>query len=236
MKTVVVLPTYNEADNLALLVERIRGLQVSDLCVLVVDDNSPDGTGDIADELRRTYPEFLVEVMHRPGKLGLGTAYVQGFRKALELGADYVIQMDTDFSHPVEAIPRLLEAASRADVAVGSRYTAGGQLDPSWGWRRRFLSWGANAFVRWRTGLTLQDATGGFRCYRRQVLEAIDLGQVRSYGFGFQFETAYAIERKGFRFAEVPILFRDRAQGQSKMSLRIMAEAFWRVWEMKRRY
>ncbi|MBI4497683.1 MAG: polyprenol monophosphomannose synthase [Chloroflexi bacterium] len=236
MKTVVVLPTYNEAENLPLMVEQLRALPVVDLHVLVVDDNSPDGTGQLADELRQRYPDFVLAVLHRPGKLGLGTAYIQGFRRALELGADYVIQMDTDFSHPVEAIPRMLEAIASVDVVVGSRYTQGGQLDPSWGWRRRLLSWGANSFVRWRTGLKLQDTTGGFRCYRRRVLEALDFSRVRSDGFAFQFETAYAIQRKGFRFVEVPILFRDRTKGASKMSLRIILEAFWRAWEMKGRY
>lgn len=236
MKTIVVLPTYNEADNLSLMIERLRGLALPDLCVLVVDDNSPDGTGQVADALRAAQPEFLVEVMHRPGKLGLGTAYIQGFRRALELGADYVIQMDTDFSHPVEAIPRLLEAAGGADVVVGSRYAPGGQLDATWGWQRRLFSWGANSIIRWRTGLALRDTTGGFRCYRRKVLETLDFGKVRSDGFAFQFETAYAIHRLGFRFAEVPILFRDRARGQSKMSSRIILEALWRAWEMKGRY
>ncbi|MCX6024597.1 MAG: polyprenol monophosphomannose synthase [Chloroflexi bacterium] len=235
-KVIVVLPTYNEAENLPLMVQQLRALGIPSLRVLVVDDNSPDGTGPIADRLRRDWPDFVLEPMHRPAKAGLGTAYIAGFRRALREGADYVIQMDTDFSHPVEAIPRMLEAIKDADVVIGSRYTEGGRLDPSWGMRRRALSRGGNLFARWRNGLRVKDATGGFRCFRRNVLEQLPFDQFRAAGFSFQLETVYYVERKGFRLVEIPILFRDRTQGQSKMSLRIIAEAFWRAWEMKGRF
>lgn len=234
--TVVVLPTYNEAENLPLMIDRLRSLGVPGLRVLVVDDNSPDGTGAIADRLHGEDPGFVLPPLHRPGKQGLGTAYIAGFRRALELGADFVVQMDTDFSHPPEKIPLMLDTIKDADVVIGSRYTAGGQLDPSWGLRRRLLSRGGNMFARWRTGLKVQDCTGGFRCFRRTVLETLPWERVRTAGFGFQLETIFLVEKHGFRIKEIPILFRDRALGQSKMSLRIIAEAFLLAWQLKGRH
>lgn len=235
-KIIVVLPTYNEAENLPLMLDRLRTLGVPGLSVLVVDDNSPDGTGDIADRLHQSDPALVLEPLHRAGKQGLGTAYIAGFRRCVELGADFVVQMDTDFSHPPEKIPLMLETIEDADVVIGSRYTEGGQLDPSWGFRRRLLSRGGNMFARWRTGLNVRDCTGGFRCYRRAVLEKLPWNRVRTAGFGFQLESIFLVERHGFRIKEIPILFRDRTLGQSKMSLKIIVEAFVLAWQLKGRH
>jgi dolichol-phosphate mannosyltransferase len=232
----VVVPTYNEADNLAALAEHLLALEVPGLKLLVVDDASPDGTGDIADELARAHPG-QIEVMHRTGKLGLGTAYVAGFRHALAAGADYVVQMDADFSHSPAYVPRLLEEARRYDVVVGSRYVAGGSTDKRWSVWRYLLSWWANqCYSRLILGLNVRDATAGFKCFRRQVLEAIDLNGVGSSGYIFQVEMAYLCERLGFRVLEVPIHFEDRRIGKSKMSIPVKLEAAWRVWQIKWRY
>lgn len=228
----MVVPTYNERENLPVLVSRLRSLGIPGLSLLIADDNSPDGTGQLADELAAADPTF-VEVLHRPRKMGLGPAYIHGFQVALERGADYVIQMDADFSHPVEKIPDLLEKVRDYDVVIGSRYVPGSSLDERWGPKRRVLSGGGNAFARVMTGLPCRDVTGGFRCYRRAVLQAIDWSKVKSTGFVFQVETAYMAHRAGARFAEVPIHFTDRTAGASKMSLRIVWEAFWRVWDLR---
>ena len=231
-RTIVVVPSYNERENLTELVRRVKALAIPGLQLLIMDDNSPDGTGALADELAAADPEFL-SVVHRPGKLGLGPAYIHGYGVALERGADYVIQMDADFSHPIDKIPALLAKIPDYDVVVGSRYVAGSSLDDHWGPRRRALSGGGNAFARLMTGLPMQDVTGGFRCYRRSALQAIDWPRVKSTGFVFQVETAYMAHRAGARFCEVPIHFADRTAGTSKMSLRIVWEAFWRVWDLR---
>ena len=234
-KTIVVIPTYNERANLEAMAQELKGLGIQGLSLLVVDDNSPDGTGVVADRLAQADPEF-VTVLHRPGKMGLGTAYVMGFRWALDHGADYIIEMDADFSHPPETLWAFLKEIREYDVVVGSRYIKGGSLDPTWGMARKLLSRSGNLYARLITGLPVMDVTAGFKCFRRQVLAAIDLEHVRSEGFAFQVEMAYACHRKGFRTTEVPIHFVDRTQGHSKMSWKIVWEAFWRVLEMKRRY
>ncbi len=236
MKAVVVTPTYNEAENLPRMVDAIRRLSISGLQMLVVDDNSPDKTGEIADELAKKYPDFVAGVLHRPGKMGLGTAYINGFKHCLELGADYIIQMDADFSHPPGMLPVLLDVIRECDVAVGSRYVRGSKLGATWGFKRRLLSWGGNSYARLITGVPLRDVTGGFRCYRRRVLEGIDLDAVKSNGFAFQVEMAYVCHKNGFSLKEVPIEFNDRAYGHSKMSMDIIWEAFWTVWQVRGRY
>jgi len=236
MMTMVVIPTYNEASNLSPVVGELRALDVPDLQILVVDDNSPDGTGELADDLCRRYPgEF--HVLHRPAKMGLGSAYIAGFRFALQHGADRIVQMDADFSHSPAYVPRFLEKLNGYDVVVGSRYAEGGQLDERWSFGRYLLSWWANSvYVRLILGLKVQDATAGFKCWKRRALEAIDLDSIQSGGYVFQVEMAYVTARLGFRVLEIPIYFEDRRIGQSKMDMRIKLEAAWRVWEVKWRH
>jgi dolichol-phosphate mannosyltransferase len=234
MKIVVVLPTYNEAENLPKMVSALLALPVPDLSIMIVDDNSPDGTGRIADALASDMPE-RVGVIHRPGKLGLGTAYIQGIREALARGADAVLQMDCDFSHSPDAIPQMIHEMETCDcdVVIGSRYTKGGRLDESWGIGRKLLSWWANSvYVRMILREDLRDATGGFRLWRREVLEGIDLNRIRSSGYVFQVETIYVTQKLGYRVHEIPIYFADRQRGKSKMSFTIQAEAALRVWEV----
>ncbi len=232
----MVVPTYNEAENLAALVGELLGLGVPGLRILVVDDASPDGTGQIADGLATGYPG-VVEVMHRGGKQGLGTAYVAGFQHALRAGADFVVQMDADFSHSPAYLPTFLEAAKRYDVVIGSRYVPGGSTDERWSFWRYLLSWWANqCYSRVILGLQVRDATAGFKCFRREVLETIDLGSVGSSGYIFQVEMAYLCQRLGFRVLEVPIHFEDRRIGRSKMTVPVKLEAAWRVWQIRARY
>lgn len=232
----VVVPTYNEADNLPLLAQQLLALPVPGLHLLVIDDASPDGTGALADELARRHPD-RVSVMHRPGKLGLGTAYIAGFRRALAAGADYVVQMDADFSHSPDYVPVMLEEAQRHDIVVGSRYVPGGGTDERWSLWRYLLSWWANRiYSRAILGLEVKDATAGFKCFRRRVLEAIDLERVGSSGYIFQVEMAYLCQRLGFDAHEVPIYFEDRRIGRSKMSVPVKLEAAWRVWQIRMRY
>lgn len=235
MKTMVVMPTYNEADNLVQMVAELMTLELDGLETLIIDDNSPDGTGQIADDLAAQYAD-RVHVVHRQGKMGLGTAYITGFRYALEAGVDYVIQMDADFSHSPSYLPDLLEKIQECDVVIGSRYVPEGQVDEKWSPWRRFLSWGGNFYARVITGLRIHDTTGGFRCFRRQALLALDLDGIRSEGYAFQIEVAHACQRKGLRLCETPIYFEDRSMGLSKMSSRIILEAVWRVWEIRWRY
>lgn len=235
MKTMVVMPTYNEADNLVQIVAELMTLGLEGLHILIIDDNSPDETGQLADQLADQYAD-RVHVIHRQGKMGLGTAYVTGFRHALDSGADYVVQMDADFSHSPAYIPNFLEAMGECDVVVGSRYVPNGGVDERWSPWRRFLSWGGNAYARLVTGLRIHDATGGFRCFRRQALLQLDLGRIKSEGYAFQIEVAYACQKSGLRLCEIPIYFEDRSMGLSKMSSRIILEATWRVWQMKWRY
>jgi dolichol-phosphate mannosyltransferase len=222
----LVLPTYNEASNLEQIVSEVRDHLTQPRHVLVVDDSSPDGTGAIADRLEATYPD--VSVLHRPRKEGLGPAYVAGFREALASGADVIAQMDADFSHDPADLPRLLAAVGEADVALGSRYVPGGGVE-EWGPLRRFISRGGCAYARAMLSLGVHDLTGGFKVFRREVLEAIDLASISVFGYAFQVETTYRAIRAGFRVVELPIIFRDRRVGQSKMTKRIVLEAAWRV-------
>jgi len=235
MRIMVVMPTYNEAENLVQIVAELMTLELDGLEILIVDDDSPDGTGQIAEDLAKQYPD-RVHVIHRQHKMGLGTAYVTGFHYALGSGADYVVQMDADFSHSPSYIPVFLDKIQECDVVIGSRYVADGRIDEQWSPWRRFLSWGANAYARVITGLRVQDATGGFRCFRREALAALDLDRIRSEGYAFQIEVAYACQTKGLRLGEVPIYFEDRSMGLSKMSWWIILEAMWRVWQMRWRY
>jgi dolichol-phosphate mannosyltransferase len=231
----LILPTYNEAENVEAIVravgEVLGGAAPGGFHVLVVDDGSPDGTGEIADRLAAEN-EWL-EVLHRSEKNGIGPAYLAGFRYALDRGAAYVMEMDSDFSHDPADLARLLAAADRdspdgADLALGSRYVPGGGVT-DWGLLRRFISEGGSTYARWVLGLKVRDLTGGFKCFRREVLEAIHFDGVRSQGYAFQVELTYRAVRAGFHVVEVPITFRDRQQGTSKMSWRIAAEAMWLV-------
>jgi dolichol-phosphate mannosyltransferase len=223
VQATVCLPTYNEREN----VERmVRALVDRGVRVLVVDDNSPDGTGEIADALAAELEQ--VDVLHRERKQGLGPAYLAGFRRALADGAELVLEMDCDFSHDPDDVPRLVEAARRADLVLGSRYVPGGSI-PNWGLLRRFISRGGCIYAQVFLQTRLRDLTGGFKCYRRRVLESIDLGAIDSKGYAFQIETTYRALRKGFRVVEVPITFVDREEGGSKMSKAIVVEAVWKV-------
>jgi len=235
-KLMVVVPTYNEAANLATLVGELLALDLPRLEVLIVDDNSPDGTGQIADDLASRYPERM-HVLHRAEKTGLGTAYIAGFGYALEQGADYVVQMDADFSHSPQYIPDFARLIEDYDVVVGSRYVTGGRLDEQWGWGRYFLSWWANSvYTRLILGLKVKDATAGFKCWRRATLEGIGLDRVRSNGYVFQVEMAYLTEKLGYRFFEIPIYFEDRRIGQSKMTVPVKFEAALRTWQIRWRH
>jgi dolichol-phosphate mannosyltransferase len=225
-RALVVIPTYNEAANLPQIVPLVLA-QDQRLEVLVVDDGSPDGTGRLADELAQGNPR--VHVQHREGKLGLGTAYIHGFRWALERGYDYVFEMDADFSHDPGYLKDFLKAIADADVVLGSRYVEGRVAVVNWPMGRLLLSYFANIYARWVTGLRIWDLTGGFKCFRRRVLEAIDLSQVKSNGYAFQIEMSVRAWRKKFKLTEIPIVFVDRAEGQSKMNRAIVREAVWMV-------
>src|SRR5437763_7565427 len=225
----LVLPTYNEAENLEPIVDAARPSLAAaspDHRLLIVDDNSPDGTGEIADRLAAAHDD--VEVLHRPGKDGLGPAYLAGFRRALDGGAELLIEMDADFSHDPADLPRLIEAASEADLVLGSRYMPGGGV-AGWAWHRRLLSRGGCWYARTILGVPVRDLTGGFKCFRRAVLESLDLAGIHADGYGFQIEMTYRAIRPGFRVREVPITFHDRRAGTSKMDTRIAAEAVWKV-------
>ena len=232
MIVTVVIPTFNEADNLAAMAGALLALPVQGLSLLVVDDESPDGTGRLADDLAAA-SAGRVDVIHRHGARGLGLAYRDGFLRALERGADAIVQMDADFSHAPADVPRLLEKLADCDVAVGSRYVPGGGVDDRWGFGRFALSRSANAYARTILGLGARDATAGFKAWRRSALESVDPGRVRSNGYLFQVEMAYICERLGLRVCEVPIFFTERRAGASKMSLRVKFEAAFgllRVW------
>jgi dolichol-phosphate mannosyltransferase len=227
----LILPTYNEAENVNAIVtaagEVLAGAAPEGFRVLVVDDRSPDGTGELADALASEHK--WVQVLHRSQKNGIGPAYLAGFRHALDHGAGYVMEMDSDFSHDPADLARLLAAVNNgADLALGSRYVPGGGVE-EWGLLRRVISEGGSTYARWVLGLHVKDLTGGFKCFRREVLEAIRFDRVRSQGYAFQVELTYRAVQAGFRVAEVPIVFRDRQQGTSKMSWRIAAEAMWLV-------
>lgn len=222
----LVLPTYNEADNLEPLVEAALANLPVEARVLVVDDNSPDGTGEIADRLAGG--EERVEVLHRPRKEGLGPAYLAGFRRALDDGAGFVLEMDADFSHDPADLPRLLAAVETADLAIGSRYVAGGRVE-NWTPLRKAISRGGSVYARRVLGLPVRDLTGGFKCFRRKVLETIALDEIGSLGYAFQVEMTYRAAEAGFEIVEIPICFRERRAGASKMSSWIVAEAVWKI-------
>lgn len=223
---VVCLPTYNERENLEAMVSALGEVLPADGRILVIDDNSPDGTGEIADRLAAERQN--VDVLHRERKEGLGPAYLAGFRRALELGADLVMEMDCDFSHDPADVPRLVAAAEDADVVLGSRYVSGGGTR-NWGLIRRLISRGGSLYAQILLGLSIRDLTGGFKVYRRKVLETIDLDAIHSKGYAFQIETTYRAIKAGFRVVEVPIVFADREVGGSKMSRSIVLEAIWKV-------
>jgi dolichol-phosphate mannosyltransferase len=222
MKTLIIIPTYNEVDNLRPLLKELF-TYAPETDVLIVDDNSPDGTGQLADEIHNENPQ--VHVMHRAGKLGLGTAYIAGFKYAIEHGYDAAFEMDADFSHDPRYLPDFLNKIEQADLVIGSRYIPGGDT-PNWSFSRRFISGGGNIFARFMLGLPIHDCTAGYRCYRREVLERIDLDTVESQGYAFQVEMAYRVRRQGFKIVETPIIFMDRRVGKSKMSRAIFLEAF----------
>ena len=225
----VVVPTYNEAANLPSIVPQILA-QDPRLDVLIVDDNSPDGTGELADQMAAA--DGRVHVLHRPGKGGLGKAYLAGFRWALERDYELVFEMDADFSHDPKFLADFLRAAEEADLVIGSRYKTGVNVI-NWPISRLLLSLGANQYARWITGMDIMDSTGGFKCFHRRVLETIDFDRVRSNGYSFQIEMSFRAWKKGFRLMEIPIVFTDRVEGQSKMNKRIMREAIWMVWWLR---
>ncbi len=229
----VILPTYNERENLAQFVSALNEVFRSkdlDGRIIVVDDNSPDGTGGLADELAGS--SGRLSVIHRPQKQGIGPAYVAGFRAALKTGASYIFEMDCDFSHNPAYVPDFLEAIRDADLVLGSRYVAGGRVE-NWGMGRRMISQGGSLYARTILGVGVHDLTGGFKCFRREVLETLDLENVSSLGYGFQIEMTYRAIRLGFRVKEIPITFTDRQLGQSKMSKRIFLEAAPLVWKLR---
>lgn len=231
MRTTVVIPTYNEIENLPKLVEAVFSLPL-DLSILVVDDNSPDGTGQLADELSEK-TGGRVQVMHRAGKQGLGTAYVQGFQRALQNGAEAIAQMDADFSHPYEKLVDMSKALDGCSAVIGSRYVPGGALDENWSiFRKALSSWG-NIYARTILGLKNRDVTAGFRMWKQETLRGMPLQRIHSSGYIFQVEMTYVASRLGYTFREVPIYFADRRAGQSKMSLRIQIEAAIRVWQLR---
>ena len=227
MSVAIVVPTYNEAETLPELVRQLYSLPVSDLKLIVVDDNSPDGTGQLAEKLSQEYGG-TIEVLHRNGKLGLGTAYVQGFQQALIQGADYIVQMDADLSHSPDYIPAFLQELQEAEVVIGSRYVSGGGVDKSWSPRRRVLSYLGNLYIRVALGIKVKDVTSGFKGFRGYVLESLDWSKFKCKGFAFQAEMAYACENKGYKTVEYPINFAERAGGRSKISVEIVIEALWR--------
>ena len=229
MKTLVIIPTYNESENIGRIVPLVLEKDPS-IHVLIVDDNSPDGTGRIADEMANQ--DERISVIHRQSKSGLGTAYITGFKFALENGYDLVFEMDCDFSHDPKYIVEFLKAAKDVDLVLGSRYISGVNVI-NWPMSRLLLSYYANVYSRLVTGLPVRDATGGFKCFRREVLEAIDLDRVKSNGYSFQIEMSFRAWKKGFRIKEIPIVFEDRKVGQSKMSKRIVREAVWMVWRLR---
>lgn len=240
----VVIPTYNEADNLPAMIEALLTLGLPNLQVLVVDDNSPDGTGAIADQLAAAHNVDApagwprMAVLHRQGKGGLGTAYIAGMTKAIEDGADFILQMDADFSHSPAYIPQMLGVilATQADVVIGSRYVPGGSLDQDWEWSRRLLSWWANVYSRAILGLRVRDMTAGFKLWRRSALQEIGLSSIRSNGYSFQVEMAYLSEKLGLRLIEIPIHFEDRRIGHSKLDIPVKLESAWRTWQIRWRY
>ena len=235
MKTTIVLPTYNVAKNLEAMTAALWALPIADLDLLVVDDASPDGTGQIADRLAAAHPGRL-RVLHRAGKAGLGAAYKAGFQRAMDAGAEVVVQMDCDFSHSPAYLPDFIGRLRDYDVVVGSRYVGGGRLDKRWGKGRVLLSAWANVYARALLGIHVHDATAGFKVWRRATLQGLGLERILSNGYIFQVEMAFVAERLGYQALELPIYFEDRRVGQSKMSVPVKFEAAWRVWEVRGRH
>jgi dolichol-phosphate mannosyltransferase len=229
MKTLIIIPTYNEIENLQSLLTGIFSY-APETHILIVDDNSPDGTGKLADEISAENPR--VSVMHRTGKLGLGTAYIAGFKYAIEHHYDAAFEMDADFSHDPKYLPDFLKAIENADLVIGSRYIKGGST-PNWSLLRRIISGGGNIYTRFVLGISVHDCTAGFRCYRREVLENLDLDTVQAQGYAFQVEMAYRVFKRGYRIVETPIVFMDRRLGQSKMSGNIFIEGFTSVLRLR---
>lgn len=227
---VVVIPTYNERENLPVLCQKVMEVAGGGVHLLIVDDNSPDGTGVLAEELAKQYPQ--IHILHRQRKEGLGRAYVAGFQRALEMGYRLIAQMDADLSHDPADLPRLIKASETADLVLGSRYVPGGDVS-NWSRQRYWLSFFANQYIRLITRLPLRDATGGYRCWKREVLEAIDLSTIRSNGYAFQIEMAYRACRLGFHVQEIPIVFTERRVGKSKLSKRVIWEAIWLPWKLR---
>ena len=226
MKIYIIIPTYNEKKNIEKLIRQIFNLGIKNLCVLVVDDNSPDGTGEAVEDIKKEFSSL--DIIHREKKLGLGTAYVAGFTKALSEGADFIFEMDADFSHDPSYISKILEAASENDLVLGSRYIPGGGVK-NWNFFRRCISRFGNLYAQIILSVPIKDLTGGFKCYKRKVLEVIDLGSLSSVGYNFQIETTYKAYKRGFRIKEIPIVFTERTQGKSKFHITIMLESFWKV-------
>lgn len=235
LNTSIVIPTYNEAENLPIIIQRLFDLNISSLNILIVDDNSPDGTGEIADQLAEKYSD-KIDVLHRQGKLGLGTAYIEGFKICLDKGAERIVQMDADFSHNPEKVTELLSNLDRYDMVLGSRYVEGGSLDREWAFWRKGLSSFGNFYARLILGMPIRDVTGGFRAWRSETLLGIPLNRVRSQGYAFQVEMGYITHLMGYRIKEIPIYFADRSRGDSKMSLNIQIEAAKRVWSILYEY
>ncbi|MBN1120763.1 MAG: polyprenol monophosphomannose synthase [Anaerolineae bacterium] len=236
MKIIVVIPTYNEANNVPPLAAELWGLDIPNLSILVVDDNSPDGTADVVDDLVE-HSRAEISVMRRPGKMGLGTAYRDGFKKAIEMGADVIIQMDADFSHSPSYIPKMLEELQNCDCVVGSRYVEGGSLDERWSLGRYLLSWWANSiYTRLILGTRQRDTTAGFKAWRRETLQGMGLDRVHSNGYDFQVEMTYLAEKLGYLIVEIPIHFEDRRIGQSKMNMKVKLESALKVWNIMWRH
>lgn len=229
MKSLIIVPTYNELENIRRLLPELMTLDPN-IRVLVVDDNSPDGTGKLADELAAEHER--ISVLHRPGKLGLGSAYVAGFKYAIQQDVDCVFEMDADFSHDPAMIPRFVEQIASCDVVIGSRYISGINV-VNWPMSRLLLSYFANIYTRLATGMTIRDTTSGYKCFRREVLENIELDEVRSDGYAFQIEMNFRCWRKGYRIREIPIIFVDRRSGTSKLSQGVINEAVWIVWWLR---
>lgn len=231
MRPVIILPTYNEKENVADIVQAVLDVGVPDVRIIIVDDNSPDGTGQISDQLAAEHRN--VAVRHRQRKEGLGTAYVAGFKQALsDPDNEYIFEMDADFSHQPKYLPDFLEKIKTADIVLGSRYVAGGGVE-NWGFLRRSISRAANFIIRLILGVPMRDLTGGYKCFRRHVLEQIDLDEVESSGYNFQIEVTYKAYRRGFKIVEIPIIFVERRAGRSKFNLAIIVESFWKVLKLR---
>lgn len=230
MRSIIVIPTYNEAENIEKLIKEIFSQNIEGLEILIVDDNSPDGTSKIINNLQSEISNL--KLIQRSGKLGLGSAYITGFKQALTLGADYVFEMDADFSHDPKDISRMLEATKEADLVIGSRKIIGGQII-GWNWRRKLMSNGAMWFSRTMLGLKVKDVTAGFRCFKAEVLKNIDLDAIKSNGYAFQEELLYKTQKKGYKIVEIPVAFLDRKKGKSKLSKKDIIEFFITIYKLK---